>query len=214
MSTLNRMIRFSTLSPAHGLVFLVWVLSACTANATKETPCERKCGPRPIGGNKVRALPISQGSSWTCYDRTQKWNYKALYFAYEDTTDANYAGEKADTLDRLENNRSKLVPKAGISVYPVGSSLTTDTPSDEWCTDSCGYVSFNFPLTCGDYTVPITITMPGSTGEKGGEASTPEAITITVSYVPPTQTTSPLVPLTTLTPVPTPVPTRMANPTP
>jgi hypothetical protein len=83
-----------------------------------------------------------------------------LYFLiYEDTKGAE---DPADTSAKVPER----LPKAGIAFTPmVPASVTLDSPSSDWCTDSCGIAEIKFTPICGQISESfIAPLVPGMTG--------------------------------------------------
>jgi hypothetical protein len=178
-------------------------LLGCTANATKETPCQRSCGSRVIGGGPLVAIPLSGDLSLSCsgvLDQAFEFNFLVYEDNSKSTASSGDAGEDQSVSDRLEKSMPKRIPKGGVAYYPSiqglvsltgddGNALpvtkNSETPSSDWCTDSCGYATMLVRPSCeGKQIMGVGIIVPGgSTGEVTGSdgVSTVPSIKVSVN---------------------------------
>jgi len=147
------------------LVFLglfgIGYLSGCTAGAAGDTPCQRTCGNRPVGGGKLMGSPYTPSLKFECSSGTTVAQQTLYFLIYEDTKGAeDPADASAKVPDRL--------PKAGIAFTPmVPASVTLDSSSSDWCTDSCGIAEIKFTPICGQISDSfIAPLVPGMTGDE------------------------------------------------
>jgi len=150
------------------ILFLVWYISlmnvSCTAAATDEG-CQRSCGTRPIGGGKLRGLALGGDVTYECSGGGALPQQTYKFFIYEDTSADSAAGSTSgSTSDTASPGVSvpKRIPKAGIAFTPlIPGGMTIDTPTGDWCTDSCGIATLQFTPTCTKQNVQIGVLVPG-----------------------------------------------------
>jgi hypothetical protein len=131
-------------------------LAGCTASAQKDGICARTCGSRPVGGGKIRGIPLSEAVSFSkCSEGKELPQQTYVFFIYDDlSTGAAPTASTGDLPSRI--------PKAGVAFTPIVPGFNTlDTPSSEWCTDSCGYAEVKFTPTCAQQAISIGVLVPG-----------------------------------------------------
>lgn len=150
------------------LVFLACIgvgyLTSCTAGASGDSPCQRTCGNRPVGGGNLKGVAYTSELSFQCSSGTNLAQQTLYFLIYEDTGSDQPEGGADDTSAKVPDR----IPKAGIAFTPmVPSSVTLDSDSSDWCTDSCGIAEIKFTPICGQisnsFVAPL---VPGMTGDE------------------------------------------------
>ncbi|MEI6834509.1 MAG: hypothetical protein WCL28_11020 [bacterium] len=141
-------------------LFGIGYLSGCTAGGAGDSPCQRTCGNRPVGGGNLKGVPYTASMKFECSSGTTLAQQKLYFLIYEDTK-----GEE-DPEDTSAKVPERL-PKAGIAFTPmVPASVTLDSSSSDWCTDSCGIAEIKFTPICGQISDSfIAPLVPGMTGD-------------------------------------------------
>lgn len=139
---------------------LTLMIMGCTAGGAGDTPCQRACGNRPIGGGNLKGIAYTDKLEFTCAAGTTLSQQSLYFLIYEDNPKSTSDGK-----DGVDVNIPERIPKAGISFTPiVPANVTLDSPSSDWCTDSCGIAEIKFTPTCGSYgTTFISPLVPGMT---------------------------------------------------
>lgn len=137
---------------------LIMMATGCTAGGAGDTPCQRACGNRPIGGGNLKGVAYTDKLEFTCAAGATLGQQSVYFLIYEDNP-------KSDGKDGVEVNIPERLPKAGISFTPiVPANVTLDSTSSDWCTDSCGVAEIKFTPTCGSFgTSFISPLVPGMT---------------------------------------------------
>lgn len=173
--------------------------SGCSANAAKDTPCERKCGSRPITGGKLRAIPLTNEVTIQCTPGTtaqalQQLEYSFLIFddrSVASSTSTNTSGTTTAQTGSTLGDSSKTpdrIPMAGVAFYPAvvgvtASAAGTDTASSDWCTDSCGIATLKVTPLCAKQDMQVGIIVPGLTGEAGAFTSNPNpSVKVSITF--------------------------------
>lgn len=170
------------------LAFVLSELSGCSANAPKDSTCERKCGSRPISGGKLRAIPLTNPVAIECSLRLDgsgniipttvgTFEYSFLLFNDYSTTGA----ATPSTAPSVGAPTPERVPIGGVAFTPSIIGLTSagaetkgsDTPTDQWCTDSCGIATLTVTPICAKQDMSVGIIVPGITGEPGAVLTNP-----------------------------------------
>ncbi len=162
------------------------IMTSCSANAPTGSVCERKCGSRPISGGKLRAIPVTNGFDLQCTPPTTEGfaslgTFEYSFLVFEDRSVANkVASDTSSTTIAAET--PDRVPMAGVAFYPSIIGITanqdanskgTDTPSSEWCTDSCGIATIKVSPVCRKQVMQVGIIVPGLTGEPTAAVENP-----------------------------------------
>lgn len=137
---------------------LFMIATGCTAGGGGNTPCQRACGNRPIGGGNLKGVAYSPSADYKCPSGASIGQQSVYFLIYEDNP-------KSSGKDGVEVNIPERIPKAGISFTPiVPANVTLDSTSNDWCTDSCGIAEIKFTPTCGSYgSGVIAALVPGMT---------------------------------------------------
>jgi hypothetical protein len=137
---------------------LLMIATGCTAGGAGNTPCQRACGNRPIGGGNLKGVAYSPSADYKCASGASIGQQSVYFLIYEDNP-------KSGGKDGVEVNIPERIPKAGISFTPiVPANVTLDSTSSDWCTDSCGIAEIKFTPTCGSYgSGVIAALVPGMT---------------------------------------------------
>lgn len=140
-------------------------ISGCTAGASGDSPCQRACGSRPVGGGNLKGIAYTSNLKFECSSGTTIAQQSLYFLIYEDTKEGSSAGEGQDGSSAKVPDR---LPKAGIAFTPmVPASVTLDSPSSDWCTDSCGIAEIRFTPNCGQVSDSfIAPLVPGMTGDE------------------------------------------------
>lgn len=173
-------------------VALQLLQSSCNANASKDQPCERKCGSRAVSGGKLRVIPLSNNFGFECTPVKDSTGWpqslptlEFSFLVFEDRgKGAGAASSTNQTNLAAASQTPDRVPIGNAAIYPsiLGftaaghtnpSSKGTDTPSDQWCTDSCGIATLQVTPVCTKQDMTIGIIVPGVTGEPLGDAANP-----------------------------------------
>lgn len=170
---------------AHLLLpLLLLLVSACSANAPTNAPCERKCGQRTIGGGNLAGVPVSPDVSITCLTPTTVLPAMEFEFLIYEVVPPATPAKEGSVQESLDKKTAKRLPKANISFHPLitgfasGGAQNTLTPSSDWCTDSCGFAKLVVQPTCNPQDMGVSIAVPGMTGEVEGQVK-PIKVTIT-----------------------------------
>lgn len=136
----------------------VSALNGCTAGSSTDQPCQRTCSNRPVGGGNLAGTAYTPALTITC-NQGQTMPQQTLYFLIYEENKASGDGA----------NVQEKIPKAGIAFTPsVPSGVTLDSPTSDWCTDSCGIAEIKFTPVCGwkinGAIMPIVPGMVSSTG--------------------------------------------------
>lgn len=169
-------------------IFLLQLITGCAANAPTTSVCERKCGNRPITGGLISAIPVTNGFDLQCTPSTTDpfaavGTFEYSFLVYEDRTAANKVASDT-TSTTISAKTPDRVPMGGIAFMPSIIGLTstahldagskgTDTPSSEWCTDSCGIATVKVSPICAKQTMQVGIIVPGLTGESTAATENP-----------------------------------------
>jgi hypothetical protein len=148
---------------AFVLIIGILQIHGCSASAGGDTPCQRTCGNRPVGGGNLKGVAYTSDLKFECSAGATLGQQSLYFLIYEDTTSGQQSEEGesgAQVPDRL--------PKAGIAFTPmVPASVTLDSPSSEWCTDSCGIAEIKFTPICGQISESfIAPLVPGMVGDE------------------------------------------------
>ncbi len=140
------------------LSLCVLLIGGCTAGGAGDSPCQRACGNRPIGGGNLKGVAYSPSADYKCASGASIGQQSVYFLIYEDNP-------KSGGKDGVEVNIPERIPKAGISFTPiVPANVTLDSTSNDWCTDSCGIAEIKFTPTCGSYgSGVIAALVPGMT---------------------------------------------------
>lgn len=158
----------------------VWgclLLAGCAANAPQDGACVRSCGSRPIGGGNVKGVALSDAVTFSkCQPGSTLPQVKYRFFIYEDLSGSN-AGGTSDSAGTKPGGSNAKFPsrmgKAGVAVEPlVDGFVELDTPPNERCTDSCGFVEIAFTPQCQEQDVSIGVLAPGMTFDGEGAPKT------------------------------------------
>jgi hypothetical protein len=157
---------------------------ACTANAPQEGICVRSCANRPIGGGNVRAIALSEAVTFkncTKGNELDKVTYR--FFVYEDMSGVgSSSGSGGSSGSSGASNDAKFpsrIGKAGVAITPMVNGYNRlDTPSKDWCTDSCGYAEVAFYPTCAEQDISIGIIVPGMIYDGEGPPATKFTVTL------------------------------------
>lgn len=139
-------------------------LSGCSAGASSDSPCQRTCGNRPVGGGNLKGVPYTSNLAFECTSGANIGQQTLYFLIYEDTGTGQSEGGGNDSSAKVPER----IPKAGIAFTPmVPSSVTLDSPSSDWCTDSCGIAEIKFTPICGQISDSfIAPLVPGMTGSE------------------------------------------------
>lgn len=149
------------------MMFLIaaFALVGCTASAPDDGVCKRTCGNRPIGGGKIRGLALNPKVTFSKCNPGQVLPQQTFRFLiYDDTSKGSSTTTPTDNSTSVPTR----IPKAGISFTPVyPGSGTLDTPTNQWCTDSCGIAELQFTPTCFAQDVGVGVIVPGMVFDDG-----------------------------------------------
>lgn len=156
-------------------------LQSCTANAPQDGFCVRSCGSRPIGGGKIKGVALDEKGVVfeNCQVGSELPQLTYRFYIYEDLSDSNAGGtSNSESSGESTGGTNAQFPnrmgKAGISITPlVGGYNRIDTPTKDWCTDSCGYAEIAFTPTCFEQETNVGLVAPGMMFEGEGPPSTP-----------------------------------------
>ena len=155
---------------------LVWLLlimlqHSCSAGASSGSPCQRSCGNRPVGGGNLKGFAYTSELKFLCAGGGTLPQQTLHFLIYEDTKEeaANNGGAGGNNAGQ-ESSGAQLperLPKGGIAFTPsVPSLVTLDTPSSDWCTDSCGIAEIKITPICANIGEGIIMPIvPGMTSD-------------------------------------------------
>ncbi len=149
------------------------LVSSCVAEAPKEGSCSRKCSPRQIGGGtNLNVVTLGPGVTFkNCQAGSELQQQKYQFYVYEDMRETNANGSTGTEGSGVPF--PDRIGKANIAVVPTGLGDETDswarldTPTDELCTDSCGYVDIHFTPKCYQQEISIGLIVPGADYSEG-----------------------------------------------
>lgn len=155
-----------------GVLFLIVILNqSCSAGASSGSPCQRSCGNRPVGGGNLKGIAYTPDLKFICGAGGTLPQQTLHFLIYEDNKEqaANNGGAGGNNAGQPPSGAQipERLPKAGIAFTPsVPSLVTLDTPTSDWCTDSCGIAEIKFTPICGNTGEGIIMPIvPGMTSD-------------------------------------------------